>query len=71
MIYHAKSVMKGTRRALVVVDMPFRVIPGKFQGGIGLGHTHYEGRVMPRLSKWKVELKSGSRSSGYSVPESR
>lgn len=28
MIYHAKSVMKGTRRALVVVDMPF----GSYQG---------------------------------------
>lgn len=28
MIYHAKSVMKGTRRALVVVDLPF----GSYQG---------------------------------------
>jgi len=28
MIYHAKSVMKGTNRALVVVDMPF----GSYQG---------------------------------------
>ncbi|MDE5880912.1 MAG: 3-methyl-2-oxobutanoate hydroxymethyltransferase [Muribaculaceae bacterium] len=28
MIYHAKSVMKGTRRALVVCDMPF----GTYQG---------------------------------------
>ncbi|MDE7159727.1 MAG: 3-methyl-2-oxobutanoate hydroxymethyltransferase [Muribaculaceae bacterium] len=28
MIYHAKSVMKGTRRALVVVDLPF----GTYQG---------------------------------------
>lgn len=28
MIYHAKSVMKGTKRALVVVDMPF----GSYQG---------------------------------------
>ncbi|MBD5357763.1 MAG: 3-methyl-2-oxobutanoate hydroxymethyltransferase [Bacteroides sp.] len=28
MIYHAKSVMKGTQRALVVVDMPF----GSYQG---------------------------------------
>ncbi len=28
MIYHAKSVMKGTKRALVVVDLPF----GSYQG---------------------------------------
>ena len=28
MIYHAKSVIKGTRRALVVVDLPF----GSYQG---------------------------------------
>ncbi|WP_302607223.1 3-methyl-2-oxobutanoate hydroxymethyltransferase, partial [uncultured Duncaniella sp.] len=28
MIYHAKSVMKGTNRALVVCDMPF----GTYQG---------------------------------------
>ena len=28
MIYHAKSVIKGTKRALVVVDMPF----GSYQG---------------------------------------
>ena len=28
MIYHAKSVMKATRRALVVVDLPF----GSYQG---------------------------------------
>ena len=30
MIYHATSVVRAVKRALVVVDLPFRVVSGKF-----------------------------------------
>ena len=43
MIYHARSVVRAVSRALVVVDLPFRNLPGQFEGGARLGHPHHEG----------------------------
>ena len=34
MIYHACSVVKAAKRALVVVDLPFRSLPGRFKRGV-------------------------------------
>lgn len=42
MIYHAKSVMKGTSRALVVVDLPFGTYQGNSKEGSCISHTHHE-----------------------------
>ena len=41
MIYHAKSVIKGTERALVVCDMPF----GTYQGNSKIGRASCRERV--------------------------
>lgn len=55
MIYHAKSVMKGTRRALVVVDMPF----GTYQGNSKEALTSAV-RIMKESHAEAVKLEGGA-----------
>ncbi|MDE6337985.1 MAG: 3-methyl-2-oxobutanoate hydroxymethyltransferase [Muribaculaceae bacterium] len=55
MIYHAKSVMKGTRRALVVCDMPF----GTYQGN-PLEALASAVRIMKESHAEAVKIEGGS-----------
>lgn len=55
MIYHAKSVMKGTRRALVVCDMPF----GTYQGNPIEALTSAV-RIMKESHAEAVKMEGGS-----------
>ena len=43
MIYHASSVVRAAKRALVVVDLPFGFLPGKFERSLEFGYPDYEG----------------------------
>ena len=40
MIYHAKSVVKGVKRALVVVDLPFGSYQGNSKEALEIGRAH-------------------------------
>lgn len=55
MIYHAKSVMKATRRALVVVDLPF----GSYQGNSKEALTSAI-RIMKESHAEAVKMEGGS-----------
>lgn len=55
MIYHAKSVMKGTRRALVVCDMPF----GTYQGN-PIEALNSAVRIMKESHAEAVKMEGGS-----------
>lgn len=55
MIYHAKSVMKGTRRALVVCDMPF----GTYQGN-PIEALNSAVRIMKESHAEAVKIEGGS-----------
>ncbi len=43
MIYHAASVVRAVKRALVVVDLAFWHISGQFERSFGLFYKNYEG----------------------------
>ena len=43
MIYHAKSVVRGVKRAMVVVDIPFGSYQGNEMEGLCICHPHHEG----------------------------
>lgn len=55
MIYHAKSVIKGTKRALVVCDMPF----GTYQGN-PIGALDSAIRIMKESHAEAVKMEGGS-----------
>lgn len=55
MIYHAKSVVKGTRRALVVCDMPF----GTYQGN-SIEALNSAVRIMKESHAEAVKMEGGS-----------
>lgn len=55
MIYHASSVVRGAKRALVVVDMPF----GSYQGD-SLEALHSAIRIMKESGGHAVKLEGGS-----------
>ncbi len=55
MIYHAKSVIKGVRRALVVCDMPF----GTYQGN-PIGALESAIRIMKESHAEAVKMEGGS-----------
>lgn len=55
MIYHAKSVMKGTRRALVVVDMPFGTYQGNSKEALASAV-----RIMKESHAEAVKMEGGS-----------
>lgn len=55
MIYHAKSVMKGVKRALVVVDMPF----GTYQGN-SKEALHSAIRIMKESHAEAVKMEGGA-----------
>ncbi len=55
MIYHAKSVMKGTRRALVVVDLPFGTYQGNSKEALASAV-----RIMKESHAEAVKLEGGS-----------
>lgn len=67
MIYHAKSVIKGTNRALVVCDMPF----GTYQGNpmeAGLCHQDYEREPCRGREDGRRQRNPQSLSSAYFRP---
>lgn len=55
MIYHAKSVMKATRRALVVVDMPFGTYQGNSKEALASAV-----RIMKESHAEAVKIEGGS-----------
>ena len=55
MIYHAASVVRGVKRALVVVDLPF----GTYQGN-SLEALHSAVRIMKETGAGAVKLEGGS-----------
>ncbi len=55
MIYHAKSVVKAAKRALVVVDLPF----GSYQGN-SLEALHSAIRIMKETGAHAVKMEGGS-----------
>ncbi|MDE7081155.1 MAG: 3-methyl-2-oxobutanoate hydroxymethyltransferase [Muribaculaceae bacterium] len=55
MIYHAKSVMKGTRRALVVVDLPFGTYQGNSKEALASAI-----RIMKESHAEAVKMEGGS-----------
>lgn len=55
MIYHAKSVIKGTQRALVVCDMPF----GSYQGN-PIEALHSAVRIMKESHAEAVKIEGGA-----------
>ena len=55
MIYHASSVVRGVKRALVVVDMPF----GTYQGNSKLA-LRSAIRIMKESGAYAVKLEGGS-----------
>ena len=55
MIYHAKSVMKGTKRALVVVDMPFGTYQGNSKEALASAI-----RIMKESHAEAVKIEGGS-----------
>lgn len=55
MIYHAKSVMKGTRRALVVVDLPFGTYQGNSKEALSSAI-----RIMKESHAEAVKMEGGS-----------
>lgn len=55
MIYHAKSVMKGTKRALVVVDLPFGTYQGNSKEAIASAI-----RIMKESHAEAVKIEGGS-----------
>jgi 3-methyl-2-oxobutanoate hydroxymethyltransferase len=56
MILHAKAVMRGSRRALVVVDMPF----GTYEESPGVAFRN-AARVMQETGATAIKLEGGSR----------
>lgn len=70
MIYHAKSVMKGTSRALVVVDLPFGTYQGNSKEALASAI-----RIMKESHAEAVKMEGGSEiespSNAFSVRESR
>ncbi len=66
MIYHAKSVIKGTERALVVCDMPFGTYQGNSKEALAsairiMKESHAE------AVKWKAAPKFANLSSVFSA----
>lgn len=55
MIYHAKSVMKGTKRALVVVDLPFGTYQGNSKEALASAV-----RIMKESHAEAVKIEGGS-----------
>lgn len=55
MIYHAKSVMKGTKRALVVVDLPFGTYQGNSKEALSSAI-----RIMKESHAEAVKMEGGS-----------
>lgn len=55
MIYHAKSVMKGTKRALVVVDLPFGTYQGNSKEALASAV-----RIMKESHAEAVKMEGGS-----------
>ena len=55
MIYHAKSVMKGTSRALVVVDLPFGTYQGNSKEALASAI-----RIMKESHAEAVKMEGGS-----------
>lgn len=55
MIYHAKSVMRGTRRALVVVDLPFGTYQGNSKEALSSAI-----RIMKESHAEAVKMEGGS-----------
>ncbi|MHC5829343.1 MAG: 3-methyl-2-oxobutanoate hydroxymethyltransferase, partial [Nostoc sp.] len=54
MIYHAKSVRRGVKRALVVVDLPFLTYQESLQQAM-----HSAGRVLKETGAQAVKLEGG------------
>jgi 3-methyl-2-oxobutanoate hydroxymethyltransferase len=54
MILHAQAVMRGSRRAMVVVDMPF----GSYEGAVEVAHAN-AARLLKETGAGAVKLESG------------
>jgi 3-methyl-2-oxobutanoate hydroxymethyltransferase len=54
MILHAQAVMRGSRRAMVVVDMPF----GSYEGAVDVAHAN-AARLLKETGAGAVKLESG------------
>lgn len=56
MIYHAKAVVRGVERALVIVDMPFMSYQANFEEGF-----RNAGRIMKETAAGGVKVEGGER----------
>jgi 3-methyl-2-oxobutanoate hydroxymethyltransferase len=56
MIYHAKAVVRGVQRALVIVDMPFMSYQANFEEGF-----RNAGRIMKETAAGGVKVEGGER----------